>query len=114
MTGDVAAVINRLAKWRTVFAGWQLGTRSTEDPECQAVKDHRELTILLRAEVSALLQLLVNKGVFGWEEYYRQLLIEATALNASYERRFPGFKVTDEGIVMTPPEAFETMRGWRP
>lgn len=50
------AALNKLAKWRSVFAGWQLGTRLKEDPECQAVKDHREVTILLRAEVSALLR----------------------------------------------------------
>jgi hypothetical protein len=24
--------LNRLAKWRTVLAGWQLGTRGSDDP----------------------------------------------------------------------------------
>ena len=36
---------NRLTKWRSVFAGWQLGTRAKGDPECDAVRDHREVTI---------------------------------------------------------------------
>jgi len=70
-----------LGKWRSLFAGWQLGTRSTTDPECQAVKDHREVTILLRAEVNALTGLLIEKGVFTGEEFDIQLGDEAKALN---------------------------------
>jgi hypothetical protein len=50
--------LNRVAKWRGLFAGWQLGTRPKGDPECDAVRDHREITILLRVEASALTRLL--------------------------------------------------------
>mgnify|MGYP001587156880 CR=1 FL=1 len=46
---DVMQKINRLTKWRTLFTGWQLGTRAKGDPEGDAVRDHREVTILLRA-----------------------------------------------------------------
>ena len=56
--------MNRLAKWRSVFAGWQLGTRQIGDPESDAVRDHREVTLLLRAEQSALVLLLIEKGIF--------------------------------------------------
>ena len=33
-------VVQRLCKWSTLFAGWQLGTRRKEDPEAKAVKDY--------------------------------------------------------------------------
>ena len=46
-TGDSVAqakrtmrALNVLAKWRTLLAGWQLGTRPKGDPECDAVSDH--------------------------------------------------------------------------
>lgn len=105
--------IQRLCKWRTVFTGWQLGTRAKGDPEGDAVRDHRELTILLRAEVSALTALMVKKGVFVEEEFMRSLAEEAELLNADYEKKFPGVKAYLHGITMDA-RAVETMKGWRP
>lgn len=55
----------RLTRWRTLFAGWQLGTRPKGDPECDAVADHRELSVLLRAEVTALTGLLLTATDYG-------------------------------------------------
>ena len=57
--------LNRVAKWRTLFAGWQLGTRPKGDPESDAVRDHREITILLRVEQSAIIGLLIRKGIIN-------------------------------------------------
>jgi hypothetical protein len=105
--------LNRLAKWRAVFAGWQLGTRRKGDPECDAVRDHREATIMQRAEMSALTQILIDKGLFTVEDFKAQLDIEAELLCEQYEKSFPGFKATDDGITITAPAA-QTMRGWRP
>lgn len=96
------AALQRLTKWRSVFAGWQLGTRSMEDPECQAVRDHREVTILMRAELNAMLSLLVEKGE------------EANRLSGLYEEKFPGMKATDFGIQYDTKRAAETMKGWKP
>src|SRR5258707_10424244 len=59
------AALNRLTKWRTHYAGWQLGTRAKGDPESDAVRDHRELTMLLRVELTALTGLLMRKGVIA-------------------------------------------------
>jgi hypothetical protein len=61
--------LNRLAKWRTVFAGWQLGTRAKGDPESDAVRDHREATILQRAELTALTSLLIKKQIITAAEF---------------------------------------------
>lgn len=58
----VFEAMNKLAKWRSIFAGWQLGTRAKGDPESDAVRDHREATILLRAEVNALTACLIEGG----------------------------------------------------
>ena len=104
----------RLAKWRTLFAGWQLGTRAKGDPEGDAVRDHREVTILLRAEMNALLGLLVEKGVCTAEEFTVALEREADLLSADYARRFPGIRAADHGLEFVPHIAADTMRGWRP
>lgn len=108
--------LQKLAKWRSVFAGWQLGTRSDKDVECRAVKDHREATILLRAEVSAMTGLLIEKDVFTAEEFTAALEIEAERLSADYERRFPGIKATTEGMSydIEKIRAAGTMDGWLP
>ena len=108
------AALNRLAKWRMVFAGWQLGTRPKGDPESDAVRDHREVTILPRAEMNALLGLLPRKGVLTGEEWSAALDREAEQLSKDYARRFPGFRATDSGMVMDAQQAAETTKGWRP
>lgn len=110
----VDETINRVAKWRTVFTGWQLGTREKGDPEGDAVRDHRELTLLLRIEVQALTALMIKKGVFSEREFGLQVIEEAEFFDKQLEKRFPGFRATDDGMQMTMPEAAETMRGWRP
>lgn len=106
--------VQRLAKWRAVFAGWQLGSRAKGDPEADAVRDHREVTLLLRAEVNALTGLLIDKGAFTAEEFTARLSAEAEYLSKQYERKFPGFKATDDGIDMNIAIARDTMQGWRP
>lgn len=113
---SAAAAVNRLAKWRSVFARWQLGTRADTDPECCAVRDHREVAILLRAEVSTLTGLLIEKGVFTAEEFTAALEREADMLSADYSQRFRGMKATDAGIAMDIAVMREhgTMDGWLP
>ena len=111
---DLGKVLNRLAKWRSVFAGWQLGTRSAEDPECQAVRDHREVTILLRAEVNALTRILTDRNIITESNFTAALEREAELLNADYERKFPGMKATNFGITYDVQIAKETMKGWKP
>lgn len=111
---DARQKLERLCKWRSIFAGWQLGTRVKGDPESDAVRDHREVTILLRAEVSALAALLVAKGVFTAAEFEQQLGTEADHLDAAYQRHFPGFKAGDEGMQIDIAKAARTTKGWRP
>jgi hypothetical protein len=102
-------VLNRFAKWRTVFASWQLGSRSDDDGECRALKDHRELSMMLRVEVSALSALLIDKGVFTARELTEQTIIEAEMLDEGYSRAFPGFKSHDSGMDIDLVEARATM-----
>ena len=106
--------LNRLAKWRSVFAGWQLGTRGLEDPESNAVRDHREVTMLMRAELNALAGLLIAKQVFTAQELTDQVHEEAKHLCEAYEQKFPGFRATDEGMRMDAAVARETTKGWKP
>lgn len=110
----LSASMNRLTKWRIVLASWQLGTRSDTDAECKAVKEHREATILLRAELNAIAFLLLEKKVFTEEEFDAARLGAADRLNADYQAFFPGFKATDTGIDINTAIARDTMQGWRP
>jgi len=106
--------LNRLTKWRSLFAGWQLGTRPKGDPESDAVRDHREVTILMRAEISAFTRLLLEKSVFSKEEFQQALIDEAELLSKEYERKFPGVKATDIGLDFDIQTAYETMKHWKP
>jgi hypothetical protein len=106
--------INRLGKWRTVFTGWQLGTRAKGDPEGDAVRDHREVTMMMRAELNALGQLLARKGVFTTQEFTDQVIEECRLLCKSYERKFPGFKAADDGMNIDVQIARDTTAGWKP
>lgn len=105
--------LNILAKWRTLFTGWQLGTRPKGDPEGDAVRDHREVTILLRAEGNTMLGLLLKKGVFTQEEWLAALEQEALQLSQDYERRFPGVTAHEDGLTFDK-RTLPWMKGWRP
>jgi len=107
------AALNVLAKWRAHFAGWQLGTRPKGDPEGDAVRDHREATILLRAEVSALSVLLMEKGVFTQDEWLAQMEREADELCRRYEQRWPGATAHIHGMTYDK-RVLPWMKGWRP
>jgi hypothetical protein len=106
--------LNRLIKFKMIFVGWQLGTRAKGDPESDAVRDHREVSMLLRVEVSALVRLLIEKGVFTGSEYELQVQIEARALTETYEKRWPGAKATDDGIELDPALAAPWMSKFPP
>lgn len=105
--------LNILAKWRAHFAGWQLGTRPKGEPESDAVRDHREATIMLRAEMSALVVLLIEKGVITHNEWLQQLATEANQLCRQYEKRWPGAQATDSGMTYDR-RALPWMKGWKP
>lgn len=104
---------NRIAKWRSVFAGWQLGSRAKGDPESDAVRDHREITILLRVEATALSKLLIDKGLITLEDFQAAVIEEAELLEQDYEKRFPGCQATDYGMRFDA-RASETMKHWKP
>jgi hypothetical protein len=108
--------LEKLTKWRAHFAGWQLGTRAKGDPESDAVRDHREVTILLRAEVSALTGLLIRKGVITAEEFDGALRFEANTLEHAYQRRWPGVAATADGLSYDLGEIRRAgwMEGWMP
>lgn len=103
-------VLNRVLKWRRWFVGWQLGTRPINDPEAAAISDHRELSMLLRIEVNALLSLLVAKGIVTRNEFEEQVKVEALTLDAAYRRRFPGVKTVTDGLALDTNVAHDTMR----
>lgn len=109
----VDKALNRVAKWRSHLAGWQLGTRLRGDAESEAVRDHREATIMLRVDTSALMGMLIEKGVITQDELDDALIRSANHLNTLMERRFPGVTAHDYGLEIKP-EAAGHMKDWRP
>lgn len=107
-----ARALNILCKWRTLLTGWQLGTRPKGDPEGDAVRDHREATLLLRVEATALATLLIAKGVITRTEWDAALEHEAKAFNADLERRFPGVTAHEGGLTLDK-RTLAWMKGWR-
>lgn len=105
--------LNRLAKWRALFAGWQLGTRPKGDPECDAVRDHREATLMLRCENNAIVRLLLDRGIVTVDEWTELIGEEADALSEQLSRRFPGVTATDDGLTYDK-RVLPWMKGWKP
>lgn len=101
--------LNRLAKWRQVFAGWHLGSTSGGEPGVQAMLDLREAVLLLRAELNAMTAVLIAKRAFSEEEWTAALTSEAVQLDKDLEKRFPGFRANDMGIAMDS-RAADTMK----
>lgn len=102
--------LNRVAKWCTFFASWQLGSRLDSDGELRAVKHHLELSILMRVELRALVTLLVEKGFLTDGEWNKALEAEAGKLDKEYEEHFPGWSSSDDGMRMTFPAALVTTK----
>lgn len=107
---ELSRLLNKLCKWRTFFASWQLGSRLPSDGELKAVKNHREVTILLRAEVSALTGLLIEKGVITGQEFQDALAEEARQLDHDLAAKYSGWSSSDDGMVLKMPEAMETVK----
>lgn len=109
--------LNKLCKWRSLYAGWWLGTRPNSDPTTQAVRDNFDRAIVLRAEMTAISAILIQKQVCTQEELQRAVLAEVQALDTQLEKAWPGFRTSDEGLVFADlNEAAATMkrRGFPP
>lgn len=101
---------NRLSKWRSFFASWQVGTRPDTDGETRAIKHHREATILLRAELNALVGMMLEKNNMTEMEWLTRLADEYEMLEKDYETAFPGYKATEDGMDIDIAKASETMK----
>lgn len=102
--------LNKLHKWRTIFVSWQLGTRSNTDGEALAVGDHRSVTLIMRAELNALVALMVKKGVFTEEEYVTQIIEEAQQQDKDMEERFPGVRASPVGLIFNAVQFMQTQK----
>lgn len=114
MTADQNRSLQRLAKWRSVFAGRWLGTRPKTDPACQSVRDLTERSLLLRAEVTATTGLLIKHGFFTEAQFSAAVAHECDELCKMLEREFPGYKATDTGMDIDVALARKTSASWPP
>jgi hypothetical protein len=105
------AALERVTKWRRWLASQIIGT-APETKGTRGIRDLQEARIILRVEVTAIIGLLLRKGLFTEEELQEALAEEADALNAAYSKAFPGVRATETGLTMDMPEAVYTMRAW--
>ena len=107
--------LNRVAKWRSVLTAWQLGTRLKGDPESDAVRDHREATIVHRVEITAIVDLLIKKWIITQQQFIAAVEREAESFSRELEKKFPGMRATDIGIEYYDiHKVRKTMEGWKP
>lgn len=92
--------LNRLCKWRMLLAGWIAGTHSIDQDGTKGLRDLMDKFLIARCEGSAFAALAIKKGLFTEAEFRAQLDREADWLNTTYERLFPGFKTTNDGITI--------------
>jgi hypothetical protein len=91
-------MLNKLCKWRTVLAGWHGGSLGKDSPGCKALRDEADQRLITRVELNALVSLSIARGVFTGDDLHKQFDIEAAELDRHYERRFPGFRTTSDGV----------------
>lgn len=104
------AALNRLAKWRTVYAGWALGTTTAAHGPTKAAKDAAEAKLIMRVEITAISRLLIEKGIFTQDELMTTVTNECEHMQDALERKFPGMKATDRGIDMDIEKSLTTMQ----
>lgn len=104
--------LNRLTKWRSVFAGWFLGSRDGDDEQCRAYRDLTDARLVMRVELTAIVGLLIDKGVLTAEEFQNAVANEADLYSRDLESVFPGFKATDTGMHLDTPKVAVTTRNW--
>jgi hypothetical protein len=111
----VIDALNKLCKWRLIFAGWHIGSKSlTTDgkstPGVAAMRDLMDKWLIMRVENNAMAILLRDKGVFTQEEFYNAIMKEAALLDKELEKIFPGFATSEDGIVISNTKlAYKTM-----
>jgi hypothetical protein len=103
--------LNKLCKWRLIYAGWHNGTQSISDPGVQAMRDLHEKILIHRVEITALATLMLEKGVFTAEEFSATVEKEAEILDGQLSDFFAGFETIPNGIRILDVEiAAETQR----
>jgi hypothetical protein len=90
--------LNKLCKWRSVLAGWHLGSAFIDKPGTKAMRDLMDKWLVMRCENSAFAALLIRKGVFTAEEFTRQVNAEAIHMDNQMELQFPGMRTTPDGV----------------
>jgi hypothetical protein len=105
---DMLAALNRLCKWRSILTGWHIGTQGPHVPGVQAMRDLQDFRLITRAELTALTWLLMEKGIITKAEWEAAVGREANELERMLQQKFPGYRATDTGMIITAAVAAET------
>lgn len=70
-------------------------------PGLKGVRDVADIALVLRAEMNALVALLIRKGVFSQEEWVRQCIEDTMWLTEAKEKQF-NVRATETGLTLNP------------
>lgn len=92
-----------LSNWKSLFASWATGLRPNQNTSYLAAQEQAETILILRAELTACLNLLLHLGVVTKDQFDEKFCEAVILLNQALENKFPGFKSTNEGLVLDKP-----------
>ena len=84
-------------------------TGAPPDDAGAGLREILDTRLVLRAKVNAITGLCLDRGVFTAADFDAQLAEEADDLARALSARYPGWRATDDGLIMDMPAAAETM-----
>lgn len=101
--------LNILCKWRQAYV-----MMATSGPRGfqRYVRDNVDGKLLMRAELTAVANLLIQKGIITEVELFAQMEVEAEQLSVEHEKFFPGFSASSLGLTLNNPAAGQTISSW--
>lgn len=92
------AAAQRLRQFGRLTAGRMFGTMTPEDGRYQAVMGIEERGLFARAELNALVKLLVDKGVVTEADWTERVTAELAHLTETHEALWPELTVDAIGV----------------
>lgn len=92
------AALSKLCKWRSLLTGWHLGPLPAKAPGVQAMRSMQDFRLIIQAEVAAVMNLLVLKGLVTEAEMNHAIAAAAGELDEIMAAQFRGYRTTPEGL----------------
>ena len=102
----VERLAQRLRQFGRLDCGRILGTRAHTDGDYLALLSLLERSFFLRAEATAIVQVLIKKGLLNERDFQNAVAHEMNLLLVELHKEWPEIEVTDDGIKIKDVQAF--------